>query len=372
MVTTAAPARPGYRTDLEAVRRRRLAHAAAAATGPTAVCEQLTLRHREATLSGGRPEDLLAVGAEVDAAVERFPSWPDLRLLQATLALALHRTDAARAALAAVPGLTDLPPGRVLAGDLAQFDGDYAGAREAYLRAAREGPSWDIDARLAALAVATGDVEEADARYATAEDDITVKQLRSFAWVRVQRAELARRLGDLDRAGRFLDDAETAYPGWWYIAAHRAALASARGRPEEAATGYRDVLAETDRAEYREALGTALAACGQGEEAAAWHDAALAAYTASAARGEVHYLHHLATFFADVRPDPEAAVTWAEADVRLRRNGATLSLLAECLHRAGRTADALSAVEAAEALGAGDPRLRTRARAIRLAANGGG
>jgi tetratricopeptide (TPR) repeat protein len=259
----------------------------------------------------------------------------------------------------------------VLAADLAQFDGDYAGAREGYLRAAREEPSWDTDARLAALALATGEVEGADARYAAAEDDITVKQLRSFAWVRVQRAELARRLGDLDRAGRFLSDAEIAYPGWWYVAAHRAALDSADGRPDDAAAGYRVVVAETGRAEYREALGTALAACGQVEEAAACHDAALAAYTASAARGEVHYLHHLAAFFADVRPDPEVAVTWAQADVRLRRNGATLSLLAWCLHRAGRTAEALSAVEAAEALGAGDPGLRRRARAIRLAASDG-
>jgi tetratricopeptide (TPR) repeat protein len=259
----------------------------------------------------------------------------------------------------------------VLAADLAQFDGDYAGARQGYLRAAREDPSWDTDARLAALAVATGDVEEADDRYAAAEDEITVKQLRAFAWVRVQRAELARRRGDLDRAGRLLADAETAYPGWWYVAAHRAALDAAAGRPEEAVAGYRGVVAETGRAEHQEALGTALAACGRVEEAAAWHDAALAAYTASAARGEVHYLHHLAAFFADVRPDPASAVGWARADVRLRRNGATLSLLAECLHRAGRTAEALSAVEEAEALGAGDPRLRARARAIRLAAGGG-
>jgi Flp pilus assembly protein TadD len=69
----------------------------------------------------------------------------------------------------------------------------------------------------------------------------------------------------------------------------------------------------------------------------------------------VHYLHHLAEFFADVQPDGDAAVAWAQADVRLRRNGTTLSLLAWCLYRAGRTAEALAAVGAAEALGAGDP-----------------
>ncbi|MCW2699770.1 MAG: bepA 4, partial [Blastococcus sp.] len=120
------------------------------------------------------------------------------------------------------------------------------------------------------------------------------------------------------------------------------------------------------------ALGTALAACGQDRAAAACHTAALADYSASAARGEVHYLHHLAEFSADVRPDTEAAVHWAQADVRLRRNGATLSLLAWCLYRAGRIAEALAAVEAAEALGAGDPRLRERGALIRRSATGGG
>jgi tetratricopeptide (TPR) repeat protein len=369
-VGTAAPPRAGYRADLGALRRRRLEHEATAdPTSPATATELLTLRHREVSLAGGRPDELLALGDDVDRAVRRFPGWPDLRLLRATLALAVHRSDVARAALTAVPELSGLPAGRVLAADLATFDGDYAVAREGYLQAAREEPGWDVEARLASLAVATGDVRGAEDRYAAAEDDLTAKQLRSFAWVRVQRAELALRLGDLARAGRFLDDAEAAYPGWWYVAAHRAAVDSARGRPEDAVAGYRAVLAEVDRPEFREALGTALLAVGRPEEAAACHAAALAVYSASAARGEVHYLHHLAAFCADVRPDPPAAVTWAQADVRLRRTGATLSLLAWCLYRAGRTAEALAAVEEAEALGADDPRLRARAREIRHAAS---
>ena len=368
-VLTAAPVRTGYRSDLDALRRRRREHQAAGdPASPATAAESLTLRHREVSLSGGRPEDLLDLGDAVDRALERFPGWPDLRLLRATVALSLHRTEVARQALTGVPE----PAARVLAADLAAFDGDYAGAREAYLRAAEEEPAWDVEARLAALAVSTGDLAEAHERYAAAEDELTAKQLRSFAWLRVQRADLARTLGDLDRAGHLLDGAEAAYPGWWYVRAAVAALHSARGDAEAAAAGYRAVLDEVDRPEYREALGTALAAAGRTEEAAGCQAAALAAYTASADRGEVHYLHHLAAFCADVRPDPEAAVAWAEADVRLRRNGATLSLLAWCLHRAGRPAEALAAVEAAEALGAGDPRLRSRAVVVRRAAAGRG
>jgi tetratricopeptide (TPR) repeat protein len=362
-VTTALAG--GYATELAALRDRRREHASTAdPASPTAVSEALTLRHREVMLTGGRPADLLELAADADAALARFPTWPDLRLLRGGLALAVHRPDLARAQLAAVPDVIDQPPGRVLAADIAVFDGDYRAARAGYERAAREDPQWDTSARLAALAVATGDAAEADALYVEAEDDLTVKQLRAFAWVRVQRGDLARALGDLDGAEHLYAGADRAFPGWWYVAAHRAALALAAGRAGEAVDGYRAVLAEVDRPEFREALGTALAAVGRADDAAACHARALAEYTASAGRGEVHYLHHLAAFCADVVPDPPAAVRWAERDAGIRRNGSTLSLLGWCLFRAGRVEEARDAVAEAFALGAGDPVLRSRARQI--------
>lgn len=97
-----------------------------------------------------------------------------------------------------------------------------------------------------------------------------------------------------------------------------------------------------------------------------------AQYDRSAARGEVHHLHHLAAFDADVGPDPSAAIGRARQDAALRRSGSTLSLLARCLYRGGRTAEALTVLDEAFALGAGDRRLRARAREIRRAAGDGG
>jgi hypothetical protein len=79
----------------------------------------------------------------------------------------------------------------------------------------------------------------------------------------------------------------------------------------------------------------------------------------------VHYLHHLAAFHADVQPHPGAALAWARQDADLRRTGPTLSLLAWCLHRAGRRTEALAVLDEAFALGAGDPVLCARARRIR-------
>jgi len=58
-------------------------------------------------------------------------------------------------------------------------------------------------------------------------------------------------------------------------------------------------------------------------------------------------------------------VAWARQDAELHRNGTTLSLLAWSLHRAGRREKALAALDAAFSLGAGDPLLQARDRAIR-------
>lgn len=355
---------PGFRADVAAMRRLRREREAEGGSGPGATTERLTLRHREVMLTGGRPDELLALGRDVDAAVSRFPTWPDLRLLRATLALAVHRADVALAALRA-PGLTAHPPGRVVAADIALFTGDHAAAREGYSRAGQEDPRWDTTARLAALAVATGSWDEADELYAAAEDQLTAEQIRAVAWVRVRRADLARATGDHDRAARLLADAERAYPGWWYVTAHRADLDLAAQRWDQAIDGYRCVLAEVDRPEFREALGTAFAGAGRSECAAECHGYAVSAYLASVARGEVHYLHRLAAFHADVHPHPTAALAWAGQDAELRRTGPTLSLLAWCLHLAGRHAEALAVLDEAFALGAGDPVLCARARRIR-------
>jgi len=358
------PTSVGFRADLAAVSRLRRERETGADGGPAATSELLTLRHREVMLTGGRPEDLIALGRDVDAAVVRFPTWPDLRLLRATLALAVHRADLAAAALR-TPGLTAQPPGQVLAADVALSTGDYPAARAGYRRAAQEDPAWDKTARLAALAVATGSWTKADDLYAAAEDEITAKQMRAFSWVRVQRADLARATGDLERAGRLLADADRAYPDWWYVTAQRAALDLAMERWGQAIDGYRAVLAEVDRPEFREALGTAFAGAGRTDCAAECHAFAVSAYLASVARGEVHYLHHLAAFHADVHPHPTAALAWARQDAELRRTGPTLSLLAWCLHLAGQRTEALAVLDEAFALGAGDPALCARARRIR-------
>ena len=348
----------GWAADVAALRARLAAHEANDAAGPTATTERLTLRHRLTTLTGGSPSEQLALLAAVDAAVEEFPGWPDLRLLQGSLALALHRPDLALAALAGLDDVRDQPPVQVLAADVAAFTGEYADARELYAAADRRDPQWNTWARLADLAVATGRFDEADRCFDEAEDELSVKELRAFAWVRVQRGDLARALGDADRAAARYEEADRVYPGWWHVAARRAALDAAQGRPEAAVDRYLAVLGTTDRPEFREGLGTALAAAGRPFEAATCLESALADYTASAERGEVHYLHHLAGYW--MTRSPAVAVGWARRDVDVRRDGRALSTLAACLYRAGRPVEARRTLREAVRLGAADPLLQAR------------
>ena len=348
----------GWAADVTALRARLAAHEATAATGPTAAAERLTLRHRLISLTSGHPSALLALLTSVDAAVHEFPGWPDLLLLRGSLGLAVHRPDVASAALAALDDAADMPPVQVLAAHLAAFCGEYADARALYTEANRLDPQWDIWARLADLDVATGRFDEAEQCFDAAEDELTVKQMRAFAWVRVQRGDLALALGDHDRAAARYDDAERAYAGWWYVAAHRAALDVARGRPEAAVNAYLGVIAVADRPEFREGLGTALSAAGRPFEAATCLESALSEYTASAERDEVHYLHHLAGYW--MSRDPTLAVGWARRDAEVRRDGRTLSMLAACLFRAGRPLEARRTLHEALQLGAGDPVLRAR------------
>ena len=61
----------------------------------------------------------------------------------------------------------------------------------------------------------------------------------------------------------------------------------------------------------------------------------------SVARGGVHYLHHLADFYADARLEPEEALKWAEQDMKMRPSFSTQSTLAWALFRIGRIKEAL-------------------------------
>jgi hypothetical protein len=92
-----------------------------------------------------------------------------------------------------------------------------------------------------------------------------------------------------------------------------------------------------------------------------WQARTLAGYRQSAQRGEVHYYHHLADYYADVAQQGAAAATWARADLQLRANFATQVALAWAHYRNDEFEEARGWIDRSLASGAADAHLFSRA-----------
>jgi tetratricopeptide (TPR) repeat protein len=127
------------------------------------------------------------------------------------------------------------------------------------------------------------------------------------------------------------------------------------------------------RPECQQAVGEVLRALGRAEEAGPWLERAEQIYVASVDRGEVHYLHHLADYYAGAGGNPGEAVRWARQDLALRENFATQSALAWALFRQGEVshgvhwAEGLHWAERALSSGVNDASLFRTAAALHAA-----
>ena len=324
------------------------------------------LYHR-ASLTGDLAE-FEVVETAIDATMRQVGPWADLCLLKANLDFKLHRLADARRDLEMVPGLANVPQARALRADLDLQEGRYESALEGYENAIQENRTWDNLVRLAYFKARMGDVEGAEHLYIEAEEEITAKEMRSYAWVELQRGVLDLTHGRYECAGTHYERANEAYSGYWLVDEHIGGLLGAQGKYDQAVALYERVVARVPRPDLQQAVGDLYVSAGKSDRARPWHDKALAAYLESARRGDVHYLHHLAAFYADVRRDGAEAVRWAREDLELRQNFSTQAALAWALFRDGRFAEALAAMHQALSSGVRDAKLFFRAAMIHLAA----
>ena len=348
--------------------------------GPGALAEPLdTLKateyvyrlYQRASLTGNMRE-LDEAGAAIESLLGRVRNPSDLYYLKASLDFKFHRLPEVRRSLDASAPLRESLQGRTLAADLDFQEGRYAEARKAYESLVREQGNWDDIARLAHLEFKMGDADAADRLYEEAEDELSAKQMRHYAWVELQRGVLDLKRGRRDEARAHYERAGRAYSGYWMVEEHTAELLGAAGEYDAAAELYKKVLGVAPRPEFMQALGELYETAGDRERAEEWYGRALSAYLESAGRGEVCYYHHLIDFYADVRRDGAEAVRWAEKDLALRENFSTQSALAWALYRAGRFTEARGWIERALASGARDEHLFSQAAAIYRRAGGNG
>src|SRR5262249_35614804 len=150
-----------------------------------------------------------------------------------------------------------------------------------------------------------------------AEDELTCKEMRAYAWVELQRGAMDLACGRYEEAHIHYQRAGKAYTGYWLVGQHRAGLLGATGKLDQAAVLYESVLARAAKPELRQTLGELYEHIGDRERARRCFDQALTAYLDAGSRGGVHYYHHLADYYADVAHDGEEAIKWAAKDLEL-------------------------------------------------------
>ena len=322
--------------------------------------------YRRALLTGA-PTDYSAADAALAEALDDPSAPQSLHLLRAQLDVTLHRGADAGVELSRAPLLAGHADAVALGGDIAMLAGRRDAARAAYEQAIRNGDSAEALARMAWLVATTGDADDADRLYAQAEDELTAKQMRSFAWIEVQRGLLAFRRGRHDIAEQHYRRADDAYSGYWLVHECFAELAAARRDFGDAASIYASDFAASGRPEAAHALGDLYLYQGDGAQAKVWHARALTSYLSSAQRGEVHYFHMLASFYADGETDAAQAVTWARRDIDQRQDASARDALAWALFRAGEFDAAAVEIERALPLAAADTHILTHAAMIDFA-----
>jgi tetratricopeptide (TPR) repeat protein len=348
-----------YEVDLGRIEADLAEMGGAAFTAPVKSAETTLYVYRLFARSSlnGNLKELRAVEAAIDRAIECVGPAEDLCLLKANLDFKLHRLAETRRDLAMVPALAGRRQGQVLLSDLAFQEGRYEEARRALEALAADDSTWDVLARIAHIEGKLGDAERADQLYVQAEDEITSKEMRSFAWVELQRGLLDLGRGRVDDALAHYDCAKRAYSGYWLTEEQMGdALASA--------VHYERVLKKVNKPEVAEKLGKLYSADGKDTQAEQLFERALSDYLESAERGEVHYYHHLTEFFADVRRNGDEAVQWARKDIALRDNFNTQAALAWALHCAGQSAAGIVHMEQALRSGVKDAALYKHAALI--------
>ncbi|MGR8999761.1 MAG: tetratricopeptide repeat protein, partial [Gammaproteobacteria bacterium] len=220
--------------------------------------------------------------------------------------------------------------------DIAVQEGNYRDAVTSYQQIIEKNRNWDNLSRLAYLRAKLGDFDSADRLYQEAEEEISAKEMRSYAWVELQRGYLALSRGQYQAAMDHYQRADQTYSGYWLTKEYMAEWLGAQRNFNAAIILYKQIIACAQHPQLYHALGDLYLYMGKPELARPWHDKALAVYLDSAQHGEVQYYHHLASFYADARLDGAQAVKWARRDIQLRQNVTTRDALAWALFRDGQ------------------------------------
>ena len=223
--------------------------------------------------------------------------------------------------------------------------GRYDDQLEALRAADRLQPSTAIAARYSYAYELRGDLDRASAILRRAAD---AGSRADEAYTLTLRADILRKQGRLEAAGRDLATTRQAVPTYLPALVSSARLQTARGDLEGAVQTWRDVVARQPLPEYVTELGELLLHLGRPDEADAQFAVVRTTIELLEANG-VRADLETALFEAD-HGSPDRALSQARAEWEQRRSVHVADALAWALHRAGRDREALPIALAATRL----------------------
>ncbi len=295
----------------------------------------------------GRPDDHSEADQLLRVALSRYGDNEELQYLAAKWSAYHHRPAAAARYLISQQSLIDDPGLVGLYVDVALQQGRIQDAENALRKILPIRATWALWAQHAFLLDKSGQSERADQAYEAAEDLVSSKSMRDFAWLELQRGYLALKHGQAEAAKQHYRQAMRAYSGYWLVLDFWAEWLATQRQFDTALALYRQLAVCTQRPEVYQTLGDLYLFLGHSKIAKAWHDKALNHYLQSVARGETQYYHHLASLYSDAYLDGASAIKWAEMDLSYRSNASTHDALAWALFRDGQFGPAVSHIREA-------------------------
>ncbi len=251
------------------------------------------------------------------AALAEFPEQPGALAGLASIRSALHRfaeaRDLAEKILQRAP---DNIEARLLLADAQLALGNVETTATIVNELADSPAVFSRRAELARLRGANAEVLQLCLRAAEAAE-ARGEAPENVSWYRVRAGEMLFRSGKLQAAEEQYRLAAERAPQSFSVVEHLAELRGAQEEFPEAIKLYEQLIAQSRRPDLEQALGDLYVFMRQPEQAKTWHEKALAGYLASVERGEVHFIHHLAGFYADVREDGAAGREMGAAGSRL-------------------------------------------------------
>jgi tetratricopeptide (TPR) repeat protein len=293
--------------------------------------------------------------------LDKDPANYGANLNRAQACIAMHRfNDALRLAAAAAKVDPTKPDAYAVLFDAQFAGGDIDGAEKSCLKLFEISPRIGALTRRANLHYIKGENEKAieDFKSALELTEAGNTPAETLAWIRVQIGAIYFGQGDVKNAEEFYLAALNKAPESYATMDRVAELRAVQGNFTEAVALYTEALNRAPNdAHLFQALGDLYKLMEKPEDAKAWHLKALAIYKKSVEQGDVHYLRHLALYYADSGENLANAVKYARLDLENRKDVFAYDVLAWALYRNGDVAAAADAIRKALALGTRDAHL---------------